>query len=327
MAPLSSTASLVRRLGDADRPVLPVAAMVAASVLLLVAVLVALPSPAEGSDSEPVVDVPVAATSTSTLLEGPTQVVLPMPDADGSTARVLVNHRAADVEVTARMANGDGLAVELAEAGSRSSAVSVTSERVHHCGRYAGTLILEATHARLASDLLVLDVRFAECGDTEAITMAPDSVNDLEPTWADDGTAPWKTPTPGVPVPPTPTETEPSETESTTPSPQPEPSTQRPEPTPDPTTATPTPEPTSTAPDPTPTSEPEPTTSPTSEPEPTPTSEPEPTSSPSPTSEPEPTSSPSPTSDPEPSPTSTEGGGGTEDGGASPSPSPTSTEG
>lgn len=315
MAPLSTTAGLVRRLGDPDRPVLAVAVMVIGSLLLFAAVLVALPSPAEGSDG-PVIDVSTE-TTTSSLLDGPTQVILPQPTGDAHQARVIVNHRATGVEISAQLANGEGLSVELSDAGPRATAVQVSSTAVHVCGHYAGSLILEATHPDVPSDLLVLDVRYAECDDAEALAMAPDSVNDVEPTWAEEGVAPWVPVAPVVPS-PTPTEPTPTETDPATASPSPQATEDRPtrdpKPSPDEPTRTPRPDPTTSP-------EPEPTGDPTGTSEPSPTSEP--TSSPSPTSGPtsEPTSDPSPTS------TSTEDGGATGGGGASPTPTTTATSG
>lgn len=280
--------------------------MVLASALLFGAVFVALPSPAEGSDPAPVIDVAQGST-TNTLLDGPTKVVLPPPDGQQHQTDVFVNHRVPGVEVSARLANGDGISVELAEAGPRATRVHVVSDAVHRCGQYAGTLILEATHPEVASDLKVMDVRFAACRESAALMASPDSVDDVESTWAEGGRPPWEPAPTQAPPPPEPPEPPPP------PPPAPEPQEPEPEeaaPPPDPTEE-PAPEP-----DPTPTSEPEPEPEPTSDPTPQPTSEPEPTSDP----EPEPTSE--PTSDPEPSPepTSTEGGGE-----ASPSPTPTAT--
>lgn len=307
MAPLSTTASLVRRLGDPDRPVLAVAVMVIGSLLLFTAVLVALPAPAQGSDG-PVIDVP-AVTTTSSLLDGPTQVILPQPDGDAHQARAIVNHRAAGVEITAQLVNGEGLAVALSDAGPRATAVQVSSTAVHVCDHYAGSLILEASHPDLPSDLLVLDVRYAECDQVEPPAMAPDSVNDIEPTWGEEGVAPWEAVTPVAPS-PTPTEPTPTESDTATASPSPEPTEDRPtrdpKPSPDEPTRTPRPDPTN-------------------DPEPEPTSDPTATSEPSPTSEP--TSSPSPTGDPSPTSTSTEGGGNTDGGAASPTPTTTATSG
>jgi hypothetical protein len=303
--PLSTTRGFVRRLNDPDHPVPAVVLMSLGSLVLFGAVLVALPQPAQGID-EPIVDAAPLAT-TSSLLEGTTSLVLPIPSGDRHQATTIVNHRLSGVEVGARMVNGDGLEVELAEAGPRATEVRVSSGAVHRCGAYAGSLVLEATHAEQGTDLLVMDVRFAECSDEfSSVAMAPPSVNDTEPTWADEGRAPWKPAPTTTYTAPAPTEPEPEPTTDTARDDQagggkddgtdkpdkPKPS---PEPTSDPTTAEPTAEP-EPEPEPTATAEPEP------EPEPTATAEPEP--------EPEPTqTSTTTTSAPSPSPAPTSDGG------------------
>ena len=320
MAPLATTRSIVRRLTDPERPRVAVGLMVLASSLLFAAVLVALPSAAEGSDTT-MIDVDTN-TSATELVSAPSEIVIATPRDGQHRGAVIVNHRRANVSLDARLANGDGLSVELAEAGSRATGVTVTSDAVHRCGRYAGTLILEATAPQTASDVVVLDVRYAECGDPEVPTMAPDSVNDTSPTWADDGRAPWKTSAPSAPVPPPPP-----------PAPEPQAQDQPAEPTPAPeptTEESPAPEPVSTASE---VLDPEPTSSDTSSPEPEPTSSD--TSSPEPTSEPtttEPTSDPSPTTEPtsDPSPTSEPSASeatSTETSSSSPSPTASSTTG
>ena len=239
MAPLATTRSIVRRLTDPERPRIAVGLMVLASSLLFAAVLVALPSPAEGSDT-PVIDIDTTTSSTE-LVSAPSKVVIATPRDGQHHGSVIVNHRRANVSLDARLANGEGLSVELSEAGPRATDVTVTSDAVHQCGRYAGTLILEATAPQAASDVVVLDVRYAECGDPEVPTMAPDSVNDTSPTWADDGRAPWKASTPSAPAPPPP---------PPAPEPQPEAQAQAAEPTPAPEPTTEdssAPEPVSTA--------------------------------------------------------------------------------
>lgn len=296
MAPLTSTRSFVRRLTDPDEPQLGVALMVLASALLLGAVLVALPtSPAEGSD-EPVVDVgPV--TTAADLISGPGEVVLPEPQDDSHTASVFVNHLHDDIEIEARLANAPDLSVELVEDGPRTTEVVVTSDAVHECGQYAGSLILQATHPELPEDLLVLDVRFAECGDAEAVTMAPDSVDQVESTWAGDGRAPWKPSTRSAPPP-----------EPAAPPPPP-----APEPEPEPQPEEPAPE----------TEQPQPESSPDGETDGeggTTSDQSEPPSDTEPTSEPEPSSDPDPTSDPESS-------SNAESSSAAPTSTETSTEG
>ncbi len=301
MAPLATTRSIVRRLTDPERPRVAVGLMVLASSLLFAAVLVALPSPAEGTDSDPVVDVDTVTSSTE-LISAPGKVVLPMPRNDQHRGSVIVNHRRAGVDVKAKLANGKGLSVELTEAGPRATNVTVSSEAVHMCGRYAGTLILQASAPDAPTDIVVLDVRYAECGDAEAPTMAPDSVNDTSPTWADDGRAPWKHSTPSAPPPPPPA-----------PEPQPQPQTAEAAAAPAPTTEDssssepvvtevldPKPEDTSSE---TASPEPEDTSSDTASPEPEPTATSEPTSDPSPTSEPTTTAADTSSDTTSPSPT------------------------
>lgn len=278
MAPPSTTRRTAQRHTDADSPRVAVALLALASLLLLAFVWIALPRPAEGT-SAPVLSVEDAPASTTSLVAAPSRIVLPMPQGDEPpSVRVIVNHREAGVTLDASLANGDGLSLDVAEAGPQATAITVTSERVHVCGRYAGSLVIEATHDRFADDLAVVDVLHAECGEAEPVTVAPSSVNDTSQTWGDEGRAPW-VPPPAPPPPPEPEPTEPEPTE-TAPEPEPEPTTPEPEPEPEPTRTTrPEPEPTAT---PKPEPEPEPTATTKPEPEPTATAEPtqEPTSDP-----------------------------------------------
>lgn len=274
MAPPATTRTTPRRIADVRSPRVAVTLMALASALLLAVVLIALPRPAEGTNA-PILSVEEEPAEPTSLVSAPSRIVLPTPSGEEApSTRVIVNHRQADVSLDAQLANGDGLTVDLAEAGPRATAITVTSDRVHVCGHYAGSLILEATHDSLPSDLAVLEVRHAECGEAEAVTMAPASVNDTSQTWGDEGRAPWNP----VPAPPPPPE-----------APQPPPPPPAPEPEPEVVEeqvqtqeAAPEPEP---EPEPTTTSEPEPEPTATSEPEPEPTTTSEPTSDDS-TSEP-----------------------------------------
>lgn len=305
-----------QRLADPDRPRLAVAALVLASGLLLVAVLLAVPTAAEGTDD------PVAAdpgtTTTSELLSGPGQVVLPVPRGDTHETTALVNHRRGGVDVDVQVVNGEGLVVELAEAGLRATRVRVASEAIHRCGRYAGTLVVQARHTTLPGDHLVLEVRYASCDDAGATALAaPDSVHRVEPTWGEEGRAPWA---------PVPVVSSPSPT--ATPSPTPT-AAAGPGSTPETTSPTATSEPAPTAdPTPAPTADPTSTGEPTADPSPTadPTTTSTPTSTSAPTPSPTDDAPPSPTSDPSPSPSpTTDAGGDTADGGASPTPTASST--
>jgi hypothetical protein len=258
VAPLATTRTIARRLTDADTPRVAVVLLALASLLLFSLVWLGLQGPAEGT-SAPVLSFEDAPTEPTSLVSAPSRIVLPTPQGDEAPAtRVIVNHREDGVSLSAQLANGDALSVDLAEAGSRATAITVTSEGVHVCDGYAGSLILEAEHDSLPSDLVVLEVRYADCGEAEPVTLAPSSVNDTSQTWGDEGRAPWKS-RPAPPPPPEPEAPQP-------PPPPPEPEVveeevevevvEEPEPTPEP--------------------EPEPTQEPEPEPEPEPTQEPEP---------------------------------------------------
>lgn len=294
MASLASTRTAARRVAEAKNARVAVLLMALASTLLLAAVLIILPSPAEGT-SAPILPVEEAPDELTRLVSAPSRIILPTPQGDEPpAARVIVNHREAGVSLSAQLANGDALSVDLTEAGPRATAITVTSEGVHVCDGYAGSLVLEAEHDTLPDDLVVLDVRYADCGEAEPVALAPSSVNDTSQTWGDEGRAPW-TSRPAPPPPPEPEAPQP---------PPPPPPAPEPEVVEEQVEAEAVEEP---APEPEPTQEPEPTP----EPEPEPTQEPEP----------------EPTSEPTSEPTTDDGGSSTTTSSAEPTATETSTEG
>lgn len=249
----TSITSLLRRVDHPGRRWAAAGGVLLGSVGLLGGLLVGLPG------NEPVapelVEAP-EATATSSLLSGPDRLVLPLPGDEPVTVETVLRHRRADVEVRdATSVNTDEVTTELSTTESGDTRLVVTSTAVHRCSRYAGSVVVTATHPDEPRDHLFIDLRFADCDGISAVPAAPESVNDLSRTWGDDGRAPWAPPpstsTSGTGSDGGTTEPDPA-TESPTTEPTDEPTTTEPtdgattEPTPEPTTSDPAPEPTNT---------------------------------------------------------------------------------
>lgn len=255
----SSLATALRRVGEPRRRRVAAGGLLLGSLGLLGGVWLVLPAddpPVATTDEAP------AQSASSALLSGPSRLVLPLPGDDPVRVETTLRHRRTGVEVLdATVVNNPDLAVELTPQEGGTTRLAVTSTAIHHCDRYAGSVVVTSRHPDERRDHLFIDVRFADCEGVSAVPAAPSSVHDTSRTWGDEGRAPWVQRRPTSPE-------------------------RRAEPDPPEDSSTPTPEPE-------PTTEPTQSSSPTPQPTDEPSQEPEPTGEPEPTQEPEPTEEPS----------------------------------